>query len=88
MALTFTVAGLQTALNAIQSASSWSAKWSAFDDYALTYAGLVESVTIDGTATQFPHPDVLRAALEASQKRQEARADRRRLGKLGVRHGS
>lgn len=91
MALTFTVAGLQTQLdtfNTAVQAESWGAAWKAYLAYAATYGGLIKQATADGASVTLPEPETLRAGLAQAQAAAASVNDNRRWGKLGVRHGS
>lgn len=101
MALTFTQAGLQSALDSLNtavaayeaapSATLWASGRAAFVAYELTYAGLIRKANADGVAIELPDPAGLSCAKTFSEDSRPAElypdtADTRRLIRVFTRH--
>lgn len=75
MALTFTIAGLQTELSAIETAKTagnLASMWSEFADYCMVRQGLPHEVKGTLDEAKYPNPEQLKAALERWQEEYEA----------------
>lgn len=90
MALTFTIAGAQSqldALNTALAARSWSTAYDALNAYRLIRAGLVDSASSDGATLNLPDPDKLADAVDKARARSALQSDTgRRLARGRVRH--
>lgn len=90
MALTFTLAGAQAQLDALNTAlgtGSWSTAYAALNSYRLIRAGLADSASHDGASHSLPDPDKLADAVDKARLRADRETDRgRRLAHARVRH--
>lgn len=87
MANTYTLAGLQSALDAVQAAAAGEATRAALKTYATTYFGLPDKVTGGGgVSSQYPAPDKLIKALDDAGLLSGAALDAKRRGRFGVSH--
>lgn len=91
VALTYTIAGAQAQLDALDTAMrarAWSDAFDALGSYRLIRAGLADSASHDGAALTLPDPDKLADQIDKQRDRINSQIDRgRRLAKARARHG-
>lgn len=87
MALTFSLAGLRTALDAVNDAGTGEPTRAALKAYALTYAGLPKRVKAENDIdVEFPDPDKLAKLLAETGALDTAELNVKRRGRIGVSH--
>lgn len=91
MALTYTIAGAQAQLDALDTAlraRAWSDAYDALGSFRLIRAGLADSGSHDGASLSLPDPDKLADQIDAHRNRINLQTDHgRRLAKARARHG-
>ena len=91
MALTYSLAGVQSALDLVETAvdgEDWATAYKRIVRYAAIYAGLPESVTADGVMAKFPRPSELRKLVDDVRGAIQASGDSRRVMTGRTNYGS
>ena len=91
MALTYSLVGIQAALDEVEAAvdgEDWATAYKRLVRYAAIYAGLPDEVTADGVRAKFPKPEQLRKLIDDTRGAIQASSDVRRVMHGRTNYGS